>query len=61
VPKVYVNVLVGESAADATSVLATADPDVVQAVVDALMAKLQSSERQILLERHSTIEREFEA
>ncbi len=52
-PRIFVNVLVGESAADATSVLATSDQDVVDALIGALVDKLQDPQRQALLNRLS--------
>ena len=52
-PRIFVNVLVGESAADATSVLATSDQDLVDALIRALVDKLQDPQRQTLLNRLS--------
>ena len=49
--KVFVNVLVGDSAADATSVLATSDQDLVDALITALIEKLQDPERRAFLKR----------
>ena len=59
--KLYVNILVGERAADATSVLATSDPDIVRAVVDAVIAKLRDPERETILQRLAGAGQDFSA